>query len=151
MNISAAVLAIPLCLEAQQHHRSLAEETTPTVPFALGFSPMPTFSAHLSPFHLSVLLLQQRLSTVNNSAAAASALFPVAFCSFPHATVCSPCLSSSAEGRGGISSQRKLMVQLYCNLRWVERTSSISHPVFMAVVTRHFSCYLGVCYSKKRY
>lgn len=54
MNISAAVLAIPLCLEAQQHHSSLAEET-PAVPFASGFFPSPTFSAHLSPFHMPVL------------------------------------------------------------------------------------------------
>lgn len=76
MNVSAAVLAIMLCLEAQQHHSSLAEET-PTVPFALGFF---SFSAHLSPFHLSPCLsyvLQQHLSTINNSAAAAaSAFFP---------------------------------------------------------------------------
>lgn len=47
MNVSAAVLAITLCLEAQQHHSSLAEEI-PTVPFALGFFPGPP-SQHTFP------------------------------------------------------------------------------------------------------
>lgn len=142
MNISAAVLAITLCLEAQQHHSSLAEETP--IPFALGSFPRPTFSAHFSPFHLSPCLsymFLQRLSTVNTSAAAAaaSAFFPMAFC-FPHAAVCSPWLwLPQQREEAGISSQRELMVLLSCNQRWVERTSNNSHPLLMSIVTKHFS------------
>lgn len=148
MNVSAAVLAITLCLEAQQHHSSLAEEI-PTVPFALGFFPGPP-SQHTFP-HVCSTRFNSACPLSAAASAAASASFPVAFC-FPHATVCSPwlCLPQQRE-EAGISSQGELMVWLSCNRRWVERTRNNSHPIFMAIGTKHFRCYLGVCYSKNMY
>lgn len=160
MNVSAAaVLAITLCLEAQQHHSSLAEETPQSL---LLWSLSPCLQSQhtlpLSAFHhvccTSKSMLQQCLSSINNSAAvpaSASAFIPVALC-LPHTPVRSLWLYLPHQREeAAIASQGKLMVWLSCYLRWVERTSKLPYSVFMTIITRQCSCSLGICYWKNVY
>ena len=150
MNVSAAVLAITLCLEAQQHHSSLAEET----PQSLLLWSLPSqHTLSLSTFHhvccTSKSMLRQCLSSIDNSAAAsaaASAFIPVALCLL-HTPVWSPWLYLPQQREeAAISSQGKVIVWLSCYLRWVEWTSKLSYSVFMTIITRQCICYLGICY-----
>lgn len=159
MNVSTAFLAIMLCLEAQQHHSSLAEETPQSL-LLWSLSPcLPSQHAlPLSTFHnvccTSKSVLQQCLSSINNSAAAlaaASAFIPVALC-LPHAPVWYPLLYLPHQREEtALSSQGKLMVWLSCYLRWVEKTIKLFYSSFMTIITRQCSCYLGICWWKSRY
>lgn len=116
MNVSAAVLAIMLCLEAQQHHSSLAEETPQSL---LLWSLSPSLpSQHTLPFstfhHVcctSKSMFQQCLSSIS---AWLSSIISCSKCLCfwgPLPPTCpsiiSMALSSSAEARGSHFKPRK--------------------------------------------
>lgn len=115
MNVPAAVLAIMLCLEAQLHHSSLAEETPQSF---LLWSLSPSLSSqHTLPFSTShhvcctsKSMFQQCLSSISAWLSSSSCSKCLCFCGRLPPTspsMISMALSSSAEARGSHFKPRK--------------------------------------------